>query len=176
MGGEVSAAAVLAAEDLEAFIDGAMRVEMAQLAETVADRRLRLVACGCHGPHRVSVAFPTMSADASSAPLSFHGQAFAEMIGHAYDGYPLEACGLLVGSGSTVQRFVACTNEAASARVYSIPPREEPSIRCRSTMRSPSPTSAARRPSTEAGGAGAAGHAEPDAGLGGNGKPGGPGG
>ncbi len=56
--------------------------------------------------------------------LAFPGRAFAEMIGHAYDGYPLEACGLLVGRGDRVERFVACTNEAASARVYTIPPRE----------------------------------------------------
>ncbi|MCU1502190.1 MAG: hypothetical protein JWM12_1544 [Ilumatobacteraceae bacterium] len=56
--------------------------------------------------------------------LAFPHQAFAEMIGHAYDGYPLEACGLLVGTGATVQRFVPCTNAAASARVYTIPPRE----------------------------------------------------
>ncbi len=56
--------------------------------------------------------------------LAFAHLAFAGMIGHAYDGYPLEACGLLVGSGATVQRFVPCTNEAASARVYTIPPRE----------------------------------------------------
>jgi [CysO sulfur-carrier protein]-S-L-cysteine hydrolase len=56
--------------------------------------------------------------------LSFPPDAFAAMIGHAYDGYPLEACGLLVGTGSTVHRFVACTNESASARVYSIPGRE----------------------------------------------------
>ena len=56
--------------------------------------------------------------------LAFPHQAFAEMIGHAYDGYPLEACGLLVGTGSTVHRFVACSNEAGSARVYTIPPVE----------------------------------------------------
>ena len=49
--------------------------------------------------------------------LVFPDQAFAEMIAHAYDGYPLEACGLLVGRGDRVHRFVACTNEAASARV-----------------------------------------------------------
>ena len=42
--------------------------------------------------------------------LSFPAEAYAAMIGHAYDGYPLEACGLLVGSGSTVRRFVPCTN------------------------------------------------------------------
>ena len=46
------------------------------------------------------------------------------MIASAYAGYPLEACGLLVGAGSTVQRFVACTNEASSARVYTIPGKE----------------------------------------------------
>ena len=56
--------------------------------------------------------------------LVFPDQAFAEMIAHAYDGYPLEACGLLVGRGGRVHRFVACTNEAASARVYTIPPKE----------------------------------------------------
>ena len=53
--------------------------------------------------------------------LRFPSAAFAAMIGRAYDGYPLEACGLLVGSGSTVHRFVPCTNADASARVYSIP-------------------------------------------------------
>jgi [CysO sulfur-carrier protein]-S-L-cysteine hydrolase len=53
--------------------------------------------------------------------LSFPSDAYAGMIGHAYDGYPLEACGLLVGTGATVRRFVPCTNSDASARVYSIP-------------------------------------------------------
>ena len=57
-------------------------------------------------------------------PLSFPALAYAEMIAHAYDGYPLEACGLLVGKGNTVHRFVPCTNEAASARIYSIPGKE----------------------------------------------------
>lgn len=56
--------------------------------------------------------------------LAFPNRAFAEMIGHAYDGYPLEACGLLVGRGDRVERFVACINEAASARIYTIPPKE----------------------------------------------------
>ena len=60
----------------------------------------------------------------TATPLSFTNQAYAEMIGNAYDGYPLEACGLLVGKGTKVSRFVACTNEAASARVYTIPGRE----------------------------------------------------
>jgi proteasome lid subunit RPN8/RPN11 len=57
-------------------------------------------------------------------PLVIPSAAFAQMIGHAYDGYPLEACGLLVGRGDRVERFVPCTNEAASARVYTIPPKE----------------------------------------------------
>lgn len=56
--------------------------------------------------------------------LAFSNNAFAQMIGHAYDGYPLEACGLLVGRGGHVDRFVACTNEAASARIYAIPAKE----------------------------------------------------
>ncbi len=56
--------------------------------------------------------------------LVFPAQAYAEMISLAYDGYPLEACGLLVGEGNRVHRFVPCTNEAASARVYTIPPKE----------------------------------------------------
>ena len=56
--------------------------------------------------------------------LAFRNRTFMEMIGQAYDGYPLEACGLLVGRGDRVERFVGCTNEAASARIYTIPPRE----------------------------------------------------
>jgi proteasome lid subunit RPN8/RPN11 len=60
----------------------------------------------------------------AATPLVFPAQAYAEMIGDAYDGYPLEACGLLVGKGARVHRFVACTNEAASARVYAIPGKE----------------------------------------------------
>ena len=56
--------------------------------------------------------------------LALSNIAFAEMIGHAYDVYPLEACGLLVGRGDRVDRFVACTNEAASARIYAIPAKE----------------------------------------------------
>ena len=58
------------------------------------------------------------------APLHFPAGAFAEMIAHAYAGYPLEACGLLVGEGHRVHRFVPTTNDTASARVYSIPGKE----------------------------------------------------
>lgn len=66
----------------------------------------------------------TASISAVHEALSFPTLAYAEMISNAYDGYPLEACGLLVGAGARVHRFVACTNEAASARVYTIPGKE----------------------------------------------------
>lgn len=56
--------------------------------------------------------------------LAIPHQAFAEMLGNAYDSYPMEACGLLVGAPGTVKRFVACTNEAVSAKLYTIPPKE----------------------------------------------------
>lgn len=59
-----------------------------------------------------------------NAALTFPAAAYADMIACAYAAYPLEACGLLVGSGTQVHRFVACTNEAASAKVYAIPGRE----------------------------------------------------
>ncbi len=52
--------------------------------------------------------------------------ALAAMIAQAYDCYPEEACGLLVGDPADghVLRFVACRNTAASAKVYDIDPRD----------------------------------------------------
>jgi proteasome lid subunit RPN8/RPN11 len=49
-----------------------------------------------------------------------------EMIGHAYDGLPDEACGLLVGRPATadVVRFVPTRNAAASSRVYTVDPKD----------------------------------------------------
>ena len=48
------------------------------------------------------------------------------MVGHAWDGVPDEACGLLVGTvrgdGAWVRRFEPTDNDARSARVYTIPP------------------------------------------------------
>lgn len=48
------------------------------------------------------------------------------MIGHAYDGLPLEACGLLAGSLSTgaAPLFYPCGNTAESSRLYTIDPRD----------------------------------------------------
>ncbi|MGI8662899.1 MAG: Mov34/MPN/PAD-1 family protein [Acidimicrobiales bacterium] len=52
---------------------------------------------------------------------------YLEIVGHAYDGYPLEACGLLggamLGADARVDTFYATDNESASAKLYSIPGR-----------------------------------------------------
>jgi [CysO sulfur-carrier protein]-S-L-cysteine hydrolase len=49
-----------------------------------------------------------------------------EMVAHAYDGLPDEACGLLVGELATgsVKAFEPCRNAAASSRVYEIDGRD----------------------------------------------------
>ncbi|MEZ5411701.1 MAG: M67 family metallopeptidase [Acidimicrobiales bacterium] len=43
-----------------------------------------------------------------------------EMLAVAWDAYPLEGCGLLIGEsgGDLVERFVPIRNEAASSRIY----------------------------------------------------------
>lgn len=48
------------------------------------------------------------------------------MVGHAHDGLPLEACGLLGGDLVTgvVSVFYPCGNVAASARVYTVDPTD----------------------------------------------------
>ncbi|HKA04300.1 MAG TPA: M67 family metallopeptidase [Acidimicrobiales bacterium] len=50
----------------------------------------------------------------------------AALVGHAYDGLPLEACGLLGGDArsATATVFYPCANVAASSRVYTIDPRD----------------------------------------------------
>jgi proteasome lid subunit RPN8/RPN11 len=63
-----------------------------------------------------------MDAPPTPDALVFPADAFAQMLGHLYDGYPLEACGLLIGRGARVSRFVPSPNLAASARVYTIDP------------------------------------------------------
>jgi proteasome lid subunit RPN8/RPN11 len=47
-----------------------------------------------------------------------------QMVGHAYDGLPEEACGLLGGDLETgrVGVFYPCRNTAASSRVYMVDP------------------------------------------------------
>ena len=58
--------------------------------------------------------------------LSVSRAAYGEMVAHAYDCYPEEACGLLVGhpAQSNVVRFVACENVTHSGKVYSIAPKD----------------------------------------------------
>ncbi len=45
-----------------------------------------------------------------------------ELIAHAWDGAPDEACGLLVGRGRRVETFVPCRNADRSSRTFSIGP------------------------------------------------------
>lgn len=46
------------------------------------------------------------------------------MLAHAITGLPLEACGLFAGVGERVEIFYPTENEAASAKVYTVPGRE----------------------------------------------------
>jgi [CysO sulfur-carrier protein]-S-L-cysteine hydrolase len=49
--------------------------------------------------------------------LRLSRSAYAGLVGHAYDGLPDEACGLLVGDPST-------ENEARSSKLYTVPAKE----------------------------------------------------
>jgi [CysO sulfur-carrier protein]-S-L-cysteine hydrolase len=56
---------------------------------------------------------------------------YATIIGHCYDGLPLEACGLLIGPWDassqptgTISKAWPCRNEAASAVVYTVDGRD----------------------------------------------------
>ena len=46
-----------------------------------------------------------------------------EVVQHATECLPEEACGFLIGRGDHVQRFVPATNELASATAYNIAPQ-----------------------------------------------------
>jgi [CysO sulfur-carrier protein]-S-L-cysteine hydrolase len=50
--------------------------------------------------------------------------AYLELVGHALDGYPLEACGLLIGLDERVDAFYPCRNAAESSKVYEIDPKD----------------------------------------------------
>ena len=52
--------------------------------------------------------------------------AHAAMVGHAYDGLPDEACGLLIGhpAPASIVRFHPSANLAASSKVYTVDPTE----------------------------------------------------
>ena len=47
------------------------------------------------------------------------------MVAHALGGFPLEACGLLVGTaGGDLREFHRCENIAASSKLYTVAPRD----------------------------------------------------
>jgi proteasome lid subunit RPN8/RPN11 len=55
-------------------------------------------------------------------------QIHVQMLAHALDGMPLEACGLFAGLGDSattqeaqVLRFYPCENEAKSSKLYTVP-------------------------------------------------------
>jgi proteasome lid subunit RPN8/RPN11 len=56
--------------------------------------------------------------------LRLSANAYARMIGHCYDGLPLEACGLLAGPPGSSEAEVAypTRNAAESSRVYTVDP------------------------------------------------------
>ena len=51
---------------------------------------------------------------------------WAEMVAHAYDGLPLEACGLLAGplGRDAVTAFYPCRHAEASSRTYTVHPQD----------------------------------------------------
>ena len=53
-------------------------------------------------------------------------EVWRQMVGHAYDGLPDEACGLLAGEPGAdyAVRFYPCRNAAESSRVYTVDPRD----------------------------------------------------
>ena len=70
----------------------------------------------------------------ASVTLVLTAAVYEQILVHALDGYPLEACGLLVGedragdvisdgSHGRIVRFVPSANVAASAMVYTIDPK-----------------------------------------------------
>ncbi len=58
--------------------------------------------------------------------LGVSRDAFAGLIGHAYDCYPEEACGLLAGDPARGRAavFYPCENVTRSGKVYTISPRD----------------------------------------------------
>jgi proteasome lid subunit RPN8/RPN11 len=56
--------------------------------------------------------------------LEITTEVWLAMVGHAYDGLPDEACGLLAGppGAGRATAFYPCRNAAASSRVYTVDP------------------------------------------------------
>jgi proteasome lid subunit RPN8/RPN11 len=68
------------------------------------------------------------SALASGVVLTLTRQVWLQAVGHAFDGLPDEACGLLAGPPSSdaglARVFYPCRNAAASSRVYTVDPQD----------------------------------------------------
>jgi len=58
--------------------------------------------------------------------LTVTPEVWRQMVGHAYDGLPDEACGLFAGDPATAEAsvFYPCRNAAESSRVYTVDPRD----------------------------------------------------
>jgi proteasome lid subunit RPN8/RPN11 len=58
--------------------------------------------------------------------LTLSNAVWHQMVGHAYDGLPDEACGLFAAEpgSSLVRAFYPCRNAAASSRVYTVDPKD----------------------------------------------------
>ena len=58
--------------------------------------------------------------------LRLSADAYAGMIGHAYDCYPEEMCGLLAGIAgrNDAARFYPCENTTHSGKVYTVSPKD----------------------------------------------------
>ena len=71
-----------------------------------------------------------MTSEFAGPMLRLTSQQHAVIVGHCYDGYPDEACGLLTGrlvgteSDGRVTAAVPCTNAARSARTYTVDGRD----------------------------------------------------
>lgn len=67
---------------------------------------------------------PAVGWPSLGAMLSLDATAYGQMVAHAYDGLPDEACGLFAAAPGTtrIERFYPCRNDAASSRVYTINP------------------------------------------------------
>src|SRR5690242_20349641 len=61
-----------------------------------------------------------------SAVLELTDEVYAAIVGHSYDGLPLEACGLLGGDASQAKAtvFYPCGNVARSSRIYTVDPKD----------------------------------------------------
>ena len=68
---------------------------------------------------------PALRSGLMPQPLLLDRGVYLQVVAHSYDGLPLEACGLLAAEPASgrVTRCYPTGNEAASARVYTVPPK-----------------------------------------------------